>query len=213
MKNERSGEVRPLQEEYARRGDATGWFEPFYAQAEGDAQFIPWAEKGINENVAQWLSRESVTGSGLTACVVGCGLGDDAEHIASLGFSTTAFDISPTAVEWARRRHANSKVNYVVADLFEHNLPAFDLVIEAHTLQALPRELRPAACAAIARLVKDRLLVVARGCDSPEPGETIPWPLTRAELAAFEDAGLREIRFEDYVDATPRRRFRVEYRR
>ncbi|MCC5670705.1 class I SAM-dependent methyltransferase [Nostoc sp. CHAB 5784] len=42
--------------------------------------------------------------SGQKALVIGCGLGDDAEAIASLGFEVTAFDISPTAIAWCQER-------------------------------------------------------------------------------------------------------------
>ena len=213
MNPELSPSVKPLQEEYSRRGDVHGWWDPFYAQANGDLRAIPWSEKGVNPNLLEWLLKNPINGASLTACIVGCGLGDDAEHIASLGFATTAFDISPTAVDWARRRYPDSPVRYLVADLFAHNLPRFDFVLESHTLQALPRELRANACRAIAALTGDRLLVIARGCDQPEPNEEIPWPLTPAELAVFETEGLRSVKFEDYVDAKPRRRFRVEYRR
>ncbi|MDZ7952448.1 hypothetical protein [Nostoc sp. DedQUE09] len=36
--------------------------------------------------------------SGQKALVIGCGLGDDAEALAHLGFEVTTFDISPTAM-------------------------------------------------------------------------------------------------------------------
>ena len=48
---------------------------------------------------------------------MGCGLGYDAEFVASLGFTTTAFDISATAIEMARRRHVRTDVDYQEADL------------------------------------------------------------------------------------------------
>ena len=43
---------------------------------------------------------------GSRALVVGSGLGDDAEHVASLGFDTVAFDVAPTAIA-ARRAGAS----------------------------------------------------------------------------------------------------------
>ena len=204
----------PLQQQYWRQGDPTGWFEPAYAQANGDRAAIPWAEKGINPHLIDWASRVALNGVGKTALVIGCGLGDDAEYLATLGFAVTAFDISPTAVAWCRERFPRSPANYVVADLFAPALPAFDFVLESYTLQALPRSLRVRAVAAIAALVKDRLLVICRGCDVPEVDEVIPWPLTRGELAGFAAAGLREVSFEDFHDQKepPRRRFRIEYR-
>jgi hypothetical protein len=55
------------------------------------------------------------------------------------------------------------------------------------------------------------LLVICRGREPDDDPGAMPWPLTRAELARFVDRGLREIRFEDYVDREGTRRFRVEY--
>lgn len=205
----------PLQQHHWSQGDPTGWFEPAYAQANGDRAAIPWAEKGINPHLIEWASRVHLEGHGLTALVVGCGLGDDAEYLAGRGFAVTAFDISPTAVAWCRRRFPHSPVNYLAADLFQHALPAFDFVLEAYTLQALPRSLRGEAVKAIGDLVKQRLLVICRGCDQPEPNEEIPWPLTRTELDGFPAAGLSESSFEDFHDQKdpPRRRFRIDYHR
>jgi 2-polyprenyl-3-methyl-5-hydroxy-6-metoxy-1,4-benzoquinol methylase len=48
---------------------------------------------------------------------VGCGLGADAEYLASLGFDTVGFDISETAIRLARERFPGSAVRYVSADL------------------------------------------------------------------------------------------------
>jgi 2-polyprenyl-3-methyl-5-hydroxy-6-metoxy-1,4-benzoquinol methylase len=78
--------------------------------------------------------------------VVGCALGADAEHVAGLGYATTAFDVAPTAVRLARERYPASPVHYVVADLLdppEEWTRAFDLVVEIITAQSLPEPYRP----------------------------------------------------------------------
>ncbi|MBM3726635.1 MAG: class I SAM-dependent methyltransferase [Acidobacteria bacterium] len=209
--------ARRLSREAWATGSPSGWWEPFYRAAEGDKTNVPWAEKGVNPNLIEWLDREGVRGRGQQALVVGCGLGDDAEELARRGFKVTAFDISPRAIGWCGELWPNSPVRYLVADLFV-NPPAgpFDFVLEAYTLQALPVPVRPQAVAAIASLVRDRLLVIARGCDGPEQQTgDIPWPLTPVELAGFENAGLRAHRFEDFLDHRdpPVRRFRAEFRR
>jgi 2-polyprenyl-3-methyl-5-hydroxy-6-metoxy-1,4-benzoquinol methylase len=87
--------------------------------------------------------------------VPGCTLGADAEYLAGLGFSTTAFDISPTAIRLARQRRPATSVGYSTADLL--HLPrswrqAFDLVEEIITVQALPRAVRQQAIASVASL-------------------------------------------------------------
>ena len=140
--------VRRVAAESLARGDATGWFETVYQLAEGDASAIPWADGQINPNLAPWLESKSIAELGKRVLVVGCGLGDDAEELASLGLAVTAFDIAETAVAWCRRRFPASKVDYRVADLLAPPLEwhgAFDFVFEAYTLQTLPAEPRGSA--------------------------------------------------------------------
>ena len=126
----------------------------------------------------------------------GCGLGANAEYLARLGFATTAFDISPTAIRPARHRHPDSPADYVTADLLHPPpswLRAFDLVAEIITVQALPRAVRHQATASVARLTAPggTLLVIAAvndATDEPQPGP--PWPLTRTEVDQFAADGL-----------------------
>nr|WP_308737866.1 MULTISPECIES: class I SAM-dependent methyltransferase [unclassified Nostoc] len=90
------------------------------------------------------------------ALVIGCGLGDDAEALANLGFEVTAFDISPTAVAWCQQRFPDSTVSYIVADLLA--IPpqwhqAFDKVFECRNIQALPLNVRSWVISSVASLV------------------------------------------------------------
>jgi SAM-dependent methyltransferase len=152
--------------------------------------------------------------------VVGCGPGDDAEALASAGFEVTAFDISPAAIDTARRRFPRSGVDYVVADIVQPPpawTAAFDLIFEAFTLQALPPEARHTAIRSMAGLVAPggRVLVLCLARDASEPAGELPGPLTREELGLFEAEGLRATSVETVVDdATPPvRRFRAFFDR
>ena len=101
----------------AAASDATSWFELLYqAAARGEAT-IPWASLAPNPLLVQWARARSLHGTGRTALVVGCGFGDDAEFVASLGFNVVAFDISPTAIDGARSRFPGSSVDYTPGDL------------------------------------------------------------------------------------------------
>ncbi len=151
---------------------------------------------------------------------IDCGLGDDAEALARLGFDVVAFDISKTSIEWCRKRFAGSKVRYRVADLVDSPRAwcgAFDFVLEVYTLQVLPADLREQAMDHIARHVAPggTLLIIARGREPADDPGAMPWPLTREELSHFTRLGLEESRFEDYADREdpPVRRFRLAYRR
>jgi SAM-dependent methyltransferase len=212
--------VRQLAAESLARGDATGWFDEVYRAAEGSSSAIPWADGQVNPSLANWLTAQVAADLGKLALVVGCGLGDDAEELAALGLAVTAFDISPTAVEWCRKRFPQSTVEYRLADLLAPPPEwqnAFDFVFEAFTLQSLPPEPRAIAASNLGRFVAPggKLLVIARARDATEPTGTLPWPLTRDDLSPLLEVGLEAVSFEDYYDAEhpPVRRLRVTYRR
>src|ERR1043166_7987836 len=112
-------QVQRMAKEHVERGDAVGWFEKLYRGAGGEAMEIPWADLKVNPNFAKWAGREKLRGDGKRALVVGGGLGDDAEALSAMGFDVTAFDVAPTAIEWARKRFPKSRVNYRTADLFD----------------------------------------------------------------------------------------------
>jgi SAM-dependent methyltransferase len=131
--------------------------------------------------------------------------------VAGLGFATTAFDISPTAVREATGRHPGSAVRYVTADLLDPPaswIRAYDLVVEVHTVQALPEPPRRAAIINVGRLVAPggTLLTVSYRDPDGTAGRPPPWPLTRAEIAVYATDGLTEAA----VDALPGR-WRAEF--
>ncbi len=212
--------AREIAHQYLAAGDALGWFEDLYSQAQGDPSMIPWADLAPNPNLAAWLDAHRVNGRGKSALKIGCGLGDDAEELARRGFDTTGFDISGAAVSWCRKRFPCSSVNYRTLDLF--NAPReweqrFDFVLESYTLQVLPPGLRKKAIRAICRFVRagGRLLVIARGRGPGGDEGSMPWPVLRSELEEVQAQGLREASFEDYMDREdpPVRRFRALYER
>jgi len=194
--------ARQLAAEAIANGDDTGWFETLYAAAEQGAATVPWADLAPNPRLVWALS--DISGGG-RAVVIGCGLGDDAEHVASLGFTTVAFDVSLTAIAAARRRFPRSAVKYVSADLLSppHSWAgAFDLVVEVYTLQVLTGAARRTAFARTAQLVAPggRLLVIAGARDEHDDPGQMPWPLTRAEIESFRRYGLSEHSVVDFLD-------------
>ncbi len=191
-------DTRRLSAASLAEGDATGWFEKLYAQAADGRAEVPW---DVRRPAANLVSAGLPPGAGRTALVVGCGPGRDAEFVAGLGYATTAFDISATAVRLARHRHPQSTVDYRVADLLSPPVAwrhAFGLVVESNTVQALPRDLRARAVAAVGGFVAPggTLLVLAAAA-SVRDGDGPPWPLTRAEIDAFAGDGLRQVAVEE----------------
>ena len=192
---ERRERARELANEFAERGDSFGWFDAFYKEAGGDNEQIPWADLEPNRFFKTWADDVELKGDGRKALVVGCGLGDDAKFLDELGFKVTAFDISPTAIEWAKRLHADTDIQFEVADLFEPYrewLGAFDFVLEVYTIQPLPMEMREKVVDAIAAFVADEgeIVIVTRGREDDEEPVELPWPLSRKDLSRFETHGL-----------------------
>lgn len=199
--------------------EATGWFEPLYAAARDGEREIPWNRGTAHPLLVEWAAARGLRGEGRRALVVGAGLGFDAEHLAGLGFATTAFDVAPTAVAMARERFPGSPVDYRVADLLD--LPrewegAFDLVVEIITVQSLPEELRGPATAAIAGTVAPGgTLFVVSGIRDGAPGPGPPWPLTREQVEAFAagDLELRGLERVPLPGLPGEHRWRVEFER
>ncbi|MDQ6661555.1 MAG: class I SAM-dependent methyltransferase [Chloroflexota bacterium] len=208
--------ARQLAQEYQQRNDPTGWFDAVYKQANGNTEGVPWADMTVNPLFAEWLQKNHPNGQGKKALVVGCGLGDDAEALARQGFAVTAFDISPRAIAWCQQRFPDSTVNYQVANLFSAPpewQKQFDFVLESYTLQALPEDIRQKAIGYIGQFVapQGNLLIICRGRDAFEDKGSMPWPLTKEEMATFQREGLEEVEFEDFHDRQGVRRFRILY--
>ena len=204
--------------EYLEKNDPAGWFEPLYQNAKGDATTIPWADQKPNPYLIEWLNANQVKGDGKRAIVLGCGLGDDAEELQRRGYSVTAFDISLTAIEWAKKRFTDRSVTYHVADLFDipkEWLGHFDFVFESYTIQALPRSVRKVVIAHVASLTapQGKLLIICRGWRDDQVEDALPWPLKKEELQQFETLGFSKQTFEEFWDYTDpeRKRFRVLY--
>lgn len=211
---------RELQAEFAERGDELGWFEAFYKEAGGDTSRIPWTDLEPNAYFCKWAEANELKGNGRSALVVGCGLADDAKYLADHGFKVTAFDISPTAIEWAKKLYGETDIRFEVADLFQpfrRWLGAFDFVLEIYTIQPLPMEMRPSVIDAIAAFVagNGKLIVVTRGRDDDEEPDQMPWPLSRRDLSRFEQNGLTQTDFVvmDAIEENEPPRFVAQYQR
>jgi SAM-dependent methyltransferase len=175
-------------------GEPTRWYDELWSAAARGEVAMPWDRTDPHDLLADHTAGRD--GAGLRAVVVGAGYGADAEHLAALGYDTTAFDISPAAVAATRERYPDSRVDHRVADLLD--LPddlvgAFDLVVEIYTIQALHGSLREGAVSGVRRLVAPggTLFVVQIVRDDDEDvGAEPPWLLDRAEMAALAGDGL-----------------------
>jgi SAM-dependent methyltransferase len=175
-------------------GDPTRWYDELWSAASRGEVPMPWDRTQPHDELAAYVAGRD--GAGRRAVVVGMGYGADAEHLASLGWTTSAFDISPAAVAATRECYPDSPVDYRVADLLA--LPpdlvgAFDLVVEIYTIQALHGSVRAAAVAGVRSLVAPGgtlfVVQIVREDDEEVTAEP-PWLLDRAEMERLEGDGL-----------------------
>ncbi len=181
----------------------------------------PWADLEPNKFLRRWAEKTNLHGNDRRALVVGCGLGDDARFLYDLNFRVTAFDISPTAIKWARKLHSETGIEFFAADLFDAPqewFQAFEFVLEVYTIQPLPLAMRPRVIDAISDFVATQgtLVVVTRGREDDEEPLELPWALSRRDLSQFERNNLKPIRFEEMLgdeEEEPIKRFVIEYQR
>ena len=191
---------------YQENNDPTGWFDSIYKSANGDHTKVFWADLEPSPYLVSWLEKNPIDKPSKRACVIGCGVGDDAEALSKFGFEVTAFDISVTAIELCKNRYKDTKVNYVVADLYDYPKEwskSFDVVYECNTIQVLPGDYRIKARIAMSSLIcKDGyILVSCRSRNESEKENAIPLPLTKGEMDEFVNSDkLKEISFLAYDD-------------
>ena len=186
-------------------------YEGFYARAGENFSAIPWAALAPHPSLVDWLGAQQPPAAGARALVVACGLGDDAEYVASRGYRTAAFDFSPTAIARCRERFPETAVDYRIADveaLPDEWVGAFDLVVEIRTLQSIPRESRSAAADSIAGATAPggRVFVHGFGAADGEQFDSPPWPVTPRELARLSSAGLDRVEYVEepiHADGPP----------
>jgi SAM-dependent methyltransferase len=217
--DEKRENARRIAAEFAERGDSLGWFDALYKESAGDNEQIPWADLEPNRFFKASAEDKRLKGNGRKALVVGCGLGDDARYLYDLGFKVTGFDISPTAIDWAKRLHADTDIVFEAADLFQPSrgwLGAFEFVLEVYTIQPLPLEMRPKVIDSISSFVASggELVVVTQGREDEAEPDQLPWPLSRRDLSRFEHNGLVQTGFEIMMgdEDVPVPRFVVSYR-
>lgn len=187
--------------------EPSAWCDSIYTNAQGDYKAVFWADLEPSPYLVQWLKNNKKDLKKKKAIVIGCGVGDDAEALSDYGYEVIGFDISPEAISLCKKRYPNTKVNYLVADLFDYDkkwLRNFDVVYECNTIQILPGKYRIKARKAISNLVSKNgyALVSCRSRKKNEKEDEIPLPLDYDEINKFvtEDK-LKEISFKAYNDS------------
>jgi SAM-dependent methyltransferase len=166
---------------------------------------LPW-DSGIRDRELARVLREENIAPG-RASDLGCGTGTNAVFLAEQNFDVTAFDLSPTAIDMAKRKAeaANVNVNFRVADLvhFDLDVEPFDFVFDRGCYHCA----RDAGLTGYQETLKKltrpgtRYLVLTGNANEQTEGQGPP-RLTETQIrdelsGLFEIQFLREMRFED----------------
>ncbi len=144
----------------------------------------PWDVGRPQPAIVRLASKGGFTGTVLDA---GCGTGDNALYLASVGLSVLGFDVAETALAIARAKAADRgiKVEFAAADALdlERLGRKFDTVLDAGLFHTFDSEERTRYAATLASVTENdgTLYVLCFSDDGPETG---PHPISQQELKA-----------------------------
>jgi SAM-dependent methyltransferase len=144
----------------------------------------PWDTGRPQPAVVRLASAGGFTGAVLDA---GCGTGENALHLASLGLPVLGVDVADTALAIARAkaRDRGLQVAFAVADAFqlERLGRRFATVLDCGLFHTFDRDERPRYAASLASVTEHggTLYVLCFRDDGPDPG---PHPVGQEELQA-----------------------------
>jgi SAM-dependent methyltransferase len=144
----------------------------------------PWDIGQPQPAIVRLASEGRFAGAVLDA---GCGTGENALHIASLGLSVLGFDVAETALAMARAKAANRGINveFAAADAFELERLGrkFDTVLDSGLFHTFDCGERPRYAASLASVTEHdgTLYVLCFANDGPDIG---PHPISQQELRA-----------------------------
>ena len=169
----------------------------------------PWDTGRPRPTVVRLAAEGAFVGPVLDA---GCGTGENALHLASLGLSVLAIDVAETALAMAREKAAARQIDvefdveFAAADALhlERLGRSFKTVLDCGLFHTFDAEERPRYVASLAAVTEHAGTLYVL-CFSDEGPDTGPHPISREELrAAFNPAsGWNVVTIErDRIDTT-----------
>jgi SAM-dependent methyltransferase len=149
----------------------------------------PWDLGRPQRAVVRLASEGRFAGAVLDA---GCGTGENALHLASLGLSVLGFDVAETALAIARAKAVERglEVEFTAADALhlERLGRRFETVLDCGLFHTFDREEQPRYAASLASVLEPKatLYVLCFSDQGPDPG---PHPISEEELRAAFDPG------------------------
>ncbi|HEV7671106.1 MAG TPA: class I SAM-dependent methyltransferase [Thermoanaerobaculia bacterium] len=149
----------------------------------------PWDIGRPQPAIVRLAAEGGIAGAVLDA---GCGTGENALHVASLGFSVLGVDVAETALAMARQKAADRgiEVEFATADAFhlERLGRRFETVMDCGLFHTFDGDERPGYVASLASVTEPEGTLYVL-CFSDEGPDTGPHPIRQEELIAAFNPG------------------------
>ena len=181
----------------------------------GDVEKLPWFSEKLDKDLAAALDKLDIAKG--KALDQGTGPGTQAIALAKRGFDVTGSDISPAAIDYAKKRaeKEEQKVTFVVDDVLATKLEGpFDFVFDRGCFHVFPAEKREDYVATVKKLLpKDGRLFLKTFCHE-QPGTEGPHRFTEEEIreifeADFDVESIDKTVYEGQLDPQPKAFFTV----
>lgn len=160
-----------------------GDWEGVYRQT--PVEDLPWFSPRLDADFERALQTYRVHPRGGPVLDLGTGPGTAAIELTRRKFAVAALDVSPTAIEAARRRAGPlaSKIEWIAADLFAQTWDErFQLVYDRGVYHSLPLERRHRYPDVVAPWLRRGGLLFVKTFSPDEPGDWGPFRISREEL-------------------------------
>jgi SAM-dependent methyltransferase len=148
----------------------------------------PWDVGRPQPAIVRLASKGGFAGAVLDA---GCGTGENALHVASLGLSVLGVDVAETALAIARQKAADRGIDieFAAADAVQLQRlgRTFNTVLDCGLFHTFDRDERPRYVESVAAVTEHHGTLYVL-CFSDEGPDTGPHPVSREELRAAFDA-------------------------
>ena len=157
---------------------------------------LPWDASYHNDDPAPWdighpqpaiVRLASLRGFSGAVLDAGCGTGENALHVASLGLSVLGVDVAETALEIARDKAKDRDIDaeFALADAFQLARlgRSFETVMDCGLFHTFDADERPAYVASLSSVTEPggTLYVL---CFSDAAPDTVPHPISQNDLRA-----------------------------
>jgi len=175
----------------------SGW-DDYYK--ENKVEEMPWYEKNLDHDLENEITSKNLSKGRFLD--LGTGPGTQALQLAKRNFEVTATDISPSAIEKAKK--LSNEINFLVDDVMDSKLSnrEFDFIFDRGIFHLFDVSQRPQYVKQIKRILGDNGILFLKCMSIDEknlPDDDMPHKLSKQEITDAFDDDFDVIRIDDTV--------------